>query len=61
MNILPGTRLGRFAIRSKIGAGGMGEVYLAADTELDSKVVVKILPAALASDQQRLRRFVQEA
>src|SRR5436190_16462265 len=56
-----GTRLGRYEIRSKIGEGGMGEVYLALDTELDRKVAIKILPEALASDQQRLQRFVQEA
>src|SRR6058998_3471792 len=56
-----GTRLGRYEIRSKIGAGGMGEVYLAQDTELDRTVAIKILPENLASDQQRLQRFVQEA
>jgi serine/threonine protein kinase len=39
----------------------MGEVYLALDTELDRMVAVKILPAALAADQQRLQRFIQEA
>jgi serine/threonine-protein kinase len=39
-----GTKLGRYEIRSKIGAGGMGEVYLAQDTKLDRKVVLKILP-----------------
>src|SRR6266576_7042676 len=56
-----GTKLGRFEIRSKIGEGGMGEVYLALDTELDRTVAIKILPAALASDPQRLQRFIQEA
>jgi serine/threonine-protein kinase len=56
-----GTRLGRYEIRSKIGEGGMGEVYLAQDTELDRKVAIKILPEALASDQKRLQRFNQEA
>src|SRR5881396_700555 len=56
-----GTRLGRYEIRSKIGEGGMGEVYLALDSELDRTVAIKILPEALASDQQRLRRFIQEA
>src|SRR6266566_3954769 len=56
-----GTDLGRYEIRSKIGAGGMGEVYLAQDTELDRTVAIKILPEALASDGQRLQRFVQEA
>src|SRR5437870_7693946 len=60
-SLLPGTHLGRYEIRSKIGAGGMGEVYLATDTELDRTVAIKILPEALASDQQRLQRFSQEA
>ena len=57
----PGTKLGRYEIRSLLGAGGMGEVYLAWDTELDRTVAIKILPENLAGDQQRLRRFVQEA
>src|SRR5207253_5342294 len=57
----PGTHLGRYEIRSKIGAGGMGEVYLAQDTKLDRKVALKILPADLAANQDRMRRFVQEA
>ncbi|HJZ80858.1 MAG TPA: protein kinase [Pyrinomonadaceae bacterium] len=56
-----GARLGRYEIRSKIGQGGMGEVYLARDTELDRKVALKILPAEVASNQDRMRRFVQEA
>jgi len=57
----PGTKLGRHEIRSKIGEGGMGEVYLALDTELDRTVAIKVLPEALASNQQRLQRFIQEA
>ncbi|MDQ2920329.1 MAG: serine/threonine-protein kinase, partial [Acidobacteriota bacterium] len=61
MTLSYGTKLGRYEIRSKIGAGGMGEVYLALDTELDRTVAIKILPEALASDQQRLQRFIQEA
>ncbi len=61
MTVKPGTKLGRYEIRSKIGEGGMGEVYLALDTELDRTVAIKILPAALASDPQRLQRFIQEA
>lgn len=59
--ISPGTTIGRYEIRSHIGAGGMGEVYLARDIELDRMVALKILPSALATDQQRMRRFVQEA
>ena len=42
--ITPGTQLGRYQIRSQIGAGGMGEVYSAFDTELDRTVAIKILP-----------------
>jgi eukaryotic-like serine/threonine-protein kinase len=61
MTLTTGTRLGRYEIRSQLGAGGMGEVYLALDTELDRTVAIKILPAALAADQQRLQRFIQEA
>ena len=61
MTITAGTRLGRYEIQSKIGAGGMGEVYLAVDTELDRTVAIKILPASLAADDQRLQRFIQEA
>src|SRR5260370_13552348 len=57
----PGTRLGHYEIRSKIGAGGMGEVYLALDRELDRTVAIKILPEVLAANQQRLQRFIQEA
>src|SRR5438552_6370585 len=61
MAITSGTRLGRYEIRSKIGAGGMGEVYLAQDIKLDRKVALKILPADLAANQDRMRRFTQEA
>ncbi len=56
-----GSTLAHYRIVSKIGAGGMGEVYLAQDTKLDRKVALKILPADLAGNQDRMRRFVQEA
>src|SRR5437762_4372163 len=56
-----GTKLGRYEIRSKLGEGGMGEVYLAQDTKLDRKVALKTLPASVAANQERMRRFVQEA
>src|SRR6266496_6563960 len=54
-------KLGRYEVHSRIGAGGMGEVYLAHDTQLERTVALKILPADVASDRQRMRRFIQEA
>src|SRR5712692_6264102 len=56
-----GARLGRYEIKSRIVAGGGREVYLSLDTELDRKVAIKILPADVAANQDRLRRFTQEA
>src|SRR6185436_2134572 len=56
-----GTKLGRYEIRSKIGEGGMGEVYLAEDTSLHRKVALKVLPDDIGSNQDRMRRFKQEA
>jgi serine/threonine-protein kinase len=56
-----GTKFGRYEIRSKIGEGGMGEVYLAEDTRLHRKVALKILPTELAANKDRMRRFEQEA
>jgi len=61
MPIATGTKLGRYEIRSKIGEGGMGEVYLAEDTRLHRKVGLKVLPAELAENKDRMRRFEQEA
>ena len=61
MTIPSGTKLGRYEIRSKIGAGGMGEVYLAEDTKLDRQVALKILPNEVAGEEDRVRRFVREA
>src|SRR5437667_2100600 len=61
MHIEAGTKLGRYEIRSKIGAAGMGEVYLGQDMKLDRKVALKILPADVAAHPDRMRRFVQEA
>ena len=57
----PGTKLGRYEIRSKIGTGGMGAVYLAKDTELDRQVGLKVLLDEVAGDEERVRRFTQEA
>src|SRR5262245_26817029 len=57
----PGTKVGRYEVRSKIGTGGMGEVYLAEDTQLHRRVALKVLPADVAAKQDRMRRFKQEA
>src|SRR5207237_2243552 len=61
MTIANGTKLGRYEIRSQIGAGGMGEVYRARDEKLSRDVAIKVLPTSLSQDQDRLRRFEQEA
>jgi len=59
--ITPGTRLGPYEIHSLLGAGGMGEVYRARDSRLQRDVAIKVLPRALAQDQDRLLRFEREA
>jgi len=56
-----GVELGHYKIISAIGAGGMGEVFLAEDLRLDRKVAIKVLPPDFAKDEDRLRRFEQEA
>src|SRR5437773_9271347 len=61
MAITAGTQLDRYEILSPLGAGGMGEVYLALDTRLDRWVALKLLPAQFTQDSDRVRRFVQEA
>ncbi|MFI5088140.1 MAG: protein kinase, partial [Terriglobales bacterium] len=56
-----GRTLAHYRITAAIGAGGMGAVYLAEDTKLDRKVALKLLPSEFAANQDRMRRFVQEA
>jgi serine/threonine protein kinase len=52
--------ISHYRIIRKLGAGGSGEVYLAQDSKLERTVVLKILPNDLASDQNRMKRFIQE-
>ena len=61
MPFVAGDKLGRYEIRSKIGAGGMGEVYRARDEKLNRDVAIKVLPASLIENADRLYRFEQEA
>src|SRR5215813_823780 len=61
MTLPAGTKLGRYEIRSKIGEGGMGEVYRARDEKLNRDVAIKVLPAELSTNGDRLHRFEQEA
>ncbi len=61
MTLEAGERIGRYEIQSLLGTGGMGEVYRAFDTELKRPVALKFLPADIASDPKRMRRFEQEA
>ena len=61
MPLQPGVRLGHYEVLAPLGAGGMGEVYRARDARIERDVAVKVLPAALAQDEDRLRRFEQEA
>src|SRR5215470_11238829 len=61
MTVAAGSRLGPYEILSAIGAGGMGEVYRAKDPRLGREVAIKVLPASLSKDADRLRRFEQEA
>src|SRR5262245_43459552 len=61
MSLGAGVRLGPYEIVSAIGAGGMGEVYRATDTNLGRDVAIKVLPEAFAQDPERVARFEREA
>jgi eukaryotic-like serine/threonine-protein kinase len=61
MSIVAGARLEHYEIISPLGAGGMGEVYLAEDTRLGRKVALKLLPRKFTRHAERVRRFEQEA
>ena len=61
MTLAPGTRLGSYEVVAAIGAGGMGEVYRATDSHLKRSVAIKVLPASVAGDTDRLARFQREA
>jgi serine/threonine protein kinase len=60
-NNLEGQQLGAYQLSSRIGVGGMGEVYRAHDPRLGREIAIKVLPAAFAADRERLHRFEQEA
>src|SRR5262245_36697852 len=61
MSLAAGAHLGHYEIIAPLGAGGMGEVYLAKDTKLDRNVALKLLPSEFTKDAGRVRRFIQEA
>jgi serine/threonine protein kinase len=61
MTVTPGTNIGPYEIGDAIGVGGMGEVYRVRDVRLGRHVAVKVLPAAFASDDDRVARFRREA
>ncbi len=61
MSLPPGTRIGPYEVAGPLGAGGMGEVYRATDGNLKRQVAIKVLPASVAGDADRLARFQREA
>ena len=61
MALRPGTRIGVYEVSGVLGAGGMGEVFRARDTSLGRDVAIKVLPASVAADPERLARFEREA
>ena len=61
MSLAPGSTLGPYEIRSQLGQGGMGVVYLAQEPRLDRQVAIKVLPPDLTRDDTAKQRFLQEA
>ena len=61
MSLTPGSQLGSYEIQSLLGEGGMGQVYKARDGKLGRDVAIKVLPASVANDPERLARFEREA
>ena len=61
MALSPGAKLGRYEIRTKIGEGGMGEVYRASDIKLNRDVAIKVLPGTFLNDAESLARFQRGA
>src|SRR5881275_3251809 len=61
MTLAAGGKLGPYEIVAPLGAGGMGEVYRARDARLGREVAIKVLPAAMANDAERMARFQREA
>ena len=61
MALEAGKKLGPYEILSPLGAGGMGEVYLANDAKLDRKVAIKVLPELMTRERERVARFEREA
>src|SRR5213594_811131 len=61
MTLAACTKLGPYEIVAPLGAGGMGEVYRARDSRLGREVALKVLPAAMANDAERMARFQREA
>jgi serine/threonine-protein kinase len=61
MSLTPGQHVGHYEIISSLGAGGMGEVFVAHDTKLDRRVALKVLKAEVATDPDRRERFAREA